>query len=260
MAELSAPERQMIVQWCMSAQFFSEQALQETISRIYDNEAPALQDTVDAVNLRLTRYSLELRSGMSQTSGERMWALINTKADAIATGATPYSPTLLTILKHLIEQVYTDQHGNFAVDLHTAVREATSKGSTSYSRRDAQEAIDWFCSDGWLQVADGWVVLGQRSCIELQAYLTDGFAEYMRTCALCKEMATQGVMCDACGAFIHPYCAGRLSETSKAQMLSCPTCHQLMESPSSFGPGKPGIRHNLVKSDASQTQRNEDDG
>ncbi|KAJ2358545.1 hypothetical protein GGF43_000737 [Coemansia sp. RSA 2618] len=258
MVELSKPERQMLVQWCMSKQFFSEEKLQETISRIYGDEAPALQDAVDAINSRLTRYSLELRSSMSQTSGARMWALINTKADTIATGATSYSPTLLTILKHLIERIFTDRHGNFAVDLHTAVREATDKGPASYLRRDAQEAIDWFCADGWLQSSEGWVMLGQRACIELQAYLTDAFADYMRMCALCKEMATQGVMCDECNAFIHPYCASRLAETSKAQQLSCPACHQAMVSPRSFGPGKPGIGHNMVKNDATETQVSEE--
>ncbi|KAJ2310990.1 hypothetical protein H4R23_002065 [Coemansia sp. Cherry 401B] len=241
--------RQMLVQWCMSARFFNEATLQASISRIYGEDAPALQDVVDTVNSRLARYSLELRSSMEQVSGERSWALINTKADAIATSATPYSPVQLTILKHLIERIFTDQRGNFALDLHTAVREATAKGPASFSRKDAQEAIDWFCADGWLQSTGGWVMLGQRACTELQAYLSDGFANYVRVCALCKEMATQGVVCGACGAFVHPYCADRLSETSKARLLSCPSCRQPMEAPESFGPGKPGVAHNPAKDD-----------
>ncbi|KAJ2646472.1 hypothetical protein IWW40_005389 [Coemansia sp. RSA 1250] len=234
--------RQMLVQWCMSAQHFKETELQAAIQRIYGESAPPLQDTVDALNSRLTRYALEMRSSMSQTDGDRVWALTNTKADAIATGATPYSPTMLAVLKHLIELVFTDSQGNFAIDLHTAVREATSKGSTNFTRRDAQEAIEVFCKDGWLQNENGWVVLGQRACIELQAYLKDGFSEYIRTCALCKEMATCGVMC-GCKVFLHPYCADRLREMSKAGLLACPECRQPINSPDAFGPGKPGIPH-----------------
>ncbi|KAJ2451134.1 hypothetical protein EV183_003818 [Coemansia sp. RSA 2336] len=232
----------MLVQWCMSAQYFKEAELQTAIQRMYGEDALPLQDTVDALNSRLSRYALELRSSMSQTVGGRVWALTNTKADGIATGATSYSPAMLAVLKHLIELVFTDSQGNFAIDLHTAVREATSKGSTSFTRRDAQEAIEVFCNDGWLQNVNGWVVLGQRACIELQAYLKDGFSDYIRTCALCNEMATCGVMC-SCKAFIHPYCTDRLSDVSKTGLLVCPACRQPIDSPDAFGPGKPGIPH-----------------
>ncbi|KAJ2607322.1 hypothetical protein H4S08_004864, partial [Coemansia sp. RSA 1365] len=176
-------EKQMLVQWCMSAQFFSETVLQDNIKRILGEEHQGtMQEIIDELNSTLDRFSLALRSSMSQTSGERWWALISTNADGISMTASAYSAVELGILRQLIESVFTEPQGNYVIGLHQAVREATEKGPNSFSRREAQDLVMIFCRDGWLEIDDGkWITIGQRACIELQQYLEDAYPEFIRT-------------------------------------------------------------------------------
>ncbi|KAJ2716568.1 Non-structural maintenance of chromosomes element 1 [Coemansia spiralis] len=132
----------------------------------------------------------------------------------------------------MLELITTDD--GYAIDLHRAVREAAAKCPAGHSRRDAEDIIDRLDADGWLAVETQWVGIGQRACIELQPYLTDAYPDSIRTCCLCKEMATRGVVCAACNEALHPHCAERLASDSAA--LSCPACRQRMDSPEQFGP------------------------
>ncbi|KAJ2798460.1 hypothetical protein H4R20_004813 [Coemansia guatemalensis] len=247
-------EKQMLVQWCMSAQFFSETELQNNIKRILgDGHQGTAMEVIDQLNPTLEKFSLALRSSMSQTSGEQWWALISTNADGISMTASAYTAMELGILRQLIESVFTEPLGNYVIGLHQAVREATEKGPSSFSRREAQDLVMLFCRDGWLAIDDGrWVTIGQRACIELQQYLEDAYPEFVRTCGLCKQMATTGLMCGGCGAFAHPYCVDRLKFNATGAP-SCPECRQQLNNSDAFGPGKSGIPHS-AKLDSTQAQ------
>ncbi|KAJ2741656.1 hypothetical protein GGI20_005037 [Coemansia sp. BCRC 34301] len=257
-------KQQMLVQWCMSSQVFSEASFVQAVRRInHDDEDEVvdveegegieeLRRVVEHINESMNAFSLELRSCMDQTSGMRMWALANTKADAIATGATPFSASELSVLKALVEGIFTEPMGNYTLSLHDALRLASSRraGSTgaSLSRVDAESLIRRFMADGWLATddSDGYVVLGMRSVIELQSFFSVGFADYIRLCSLCKEMATCGIVCMECLEPVHPYCANRVAAASASgHQLSCPACHKHIMQPRRFGPGERGVPHEL---------------
>ncbi|KAJ2078446.1 hypothetical protein H4R24_004469 [Coemansia sp. RSA 988] len=250
----TALKKQMLVQWCMSAQFFSDAELQKNLKRLLgDEHQEAAPEIIDQLNSTLEQFSFALRSSMSQTNGERWWALISTNADGISMTASAYTAMELGILRKLIESVFTEPLGNYVIGLHQAVREAAEKGPSSFSRREAQDLVMLFCRDGWLAIDDGrWVTIGQRACIELQQYLEDAYPEFVRTCGLCKEMATTGLMCGGCGAFVHPYCVDRLKLNSTG-MPACSECRQYLNDSDAFGPGKSGIPHS-VKLDSTQAQ------
>ncbi|KAJ1647226.1 hypothetical protein LPJ64_001339 [Coemansia asiatica] len=251
-------KHRMFLQWCMSANLSSETQLRETIQRIFDDQQMDIQEAVDLANSCLSKYSLELRSAIDQTTGTRHWAMVNTNADTIATGATPYIQSELAILKALIEEILTEDTGNYAVSLHDALKTASKTGPTGMARGQAEKLIAEFCKDCWLARSQGgWVVLGTRAIIELQPFFTDGFGDYQRHCALCSEMATEGVVCTECYAVVHPYCARQLALSSSnstastgSDQLSCPKCRRLIARPMRFGPGKPGVPHSIEQTQA----------
>ncbi|KAJ2698527.1 hypothetical protein H4218_003257 [Coemansia sp. IMI 209128] len=238
-------EQQMLVQWCMSAQVFSDPDLRQAIRRIHsiddDKGMKEIHPVIEATNASMSPFSLELRSAMDQTSGVRMWALVNTNADPISIGATPYTATELVTLKTLVDGVFTEEQGNYSLSLHDALRLATKRGGT---RAEIESLIRRFTNDGWLALDEGFVVLGARSIIELQSYFNVGFADYIRLCSLCKEMATSGVVCVECMEAVHPYCANRVTEANGGQ-LSCPQCNRHIGQPRRFGPGERGVPHVL---------------
>ncbi|KAJ2893288.1 Non-structural maintenance of chromosomes element 1 [Coemansia aciculifera] len=266
----SVEQQQMLVQWCMSAQVFSEPAFRRAIKRItttsnsteeddgdvvvVEGEAEGgdvdLHGIVEVINESMRSFSLELRSCMEQTSGVRMWALSNTNADGISTGATPYSASELSVLKTLIEGVVTEAQGNYSLTLHDALRMAANVGG---SRAEALQLIRKFSNDAWLSSDDGltggYVCLGERSIIELQSFFSSGFADYVRMCSLCKEMATCGVVCMECLEPVHPYCAVQLASASLGDQLACPACNKIISQPRRrFGPGERGVPHELLLS------------
>ncbi|KAJ1902574.1 hypothetical protein LPJ81_003533 [Coemansia sp. IMI 209127] len=242
--------RKALIQWCMSSQLFTEQSLNEAIARIYTEETAAaieLQAEVEQINGTLSVLSLQLRSAMDQRSGSQLWALVNTNADKISTGATPYTTTELAMLKALVEAVFTSADGNYAIDLHTAIRLISALGSATFGRRDAQDLIARMCADGWMEKTEsGFIVVGMRALIELQSFFNDGFGDYARFCSLCKEMATSGRVCNQCDDSVHPFCADQIMQS--AGSLSCPKCHKPMSDALSFGPNEAGIPHSLVAS------------
>ncbi|KAJ2771943.1 hypothetical protein IWQ57_001981 [Coemansia nantahalensis] len=229
-----AEAQRMLVQWCLSAQYFSEAELHAAAERITGDAADELQATVESMNGALGPFALALRSGMEQTTGDRRWAVVSTSADPISALGTPYPPATIAVLRHLLELVVTDD--GYAIGLHHAVREAAAKCPAATTRRVAEDIVQRLADDGWLTVESQWVGVGQRACIELQPYLADAYPDCMKTCCLCKEMATRGIVCAACAEVLHPHCAERLES---AAALSCPACRQRMANSESFGPHRP---------------------
>ncbi|ORX66647.1 hypothetical protein DL89DRAFT_270172 [Linderina pennispora] len=242
MSQSYSDEQRMLAQWCMAAQFFSEEKLRAAMQRIFNTDDIDLQHIVDRTNNSLSIFSLELRSRMDQLTGTRDWALVNTNADEISKQATPYSPVELSILKALIEQICTEPSGNFCITYHEAVREAARLGPSGFSLTDAGLLLDKLCGDGWLNRANGgFVVMGARATIELQSFLNDSYQDLLHECSLCKEIATCGIVCDGCGAALHPCCVDRVVEAGGSRGLACPQCHKAIREPSRFGPGEDGV-------------------
>ncbi|KAJ1724709.1 hypothetical protein LPJ53_001070 [Coemansia erecta] len=247
----------------MSAQLFTDAQFRKTLERICNsssddqsngnNDDDEVQEVtldvhqhVESINSSLSNYSLELRSAPDQNSGVRMWAIANTNADATVLGATPYSQPELAILKALVEGIFTESTGNYALSLHSALRIAVNNSTPAIQRSHAEKLIEMFCKDGWLMrdEAEGFVVIGTRAIIELASFFTDGFGDYRRHCALCSELATQGLVCTECDAVVHPCCAKSISSSlAERGELSCPKCRRQIASPMRFGPGQPGVPH-----------------
>ncbi|KAJ2403307.1 hypothetical protein GGI23_000012 [Coemansia sp. RSA 2559] len=142
------------------------------------------------------------------------------------------------MLKALVETVFTSADGNYAIELHTAIRLISALGSATFGRRDVQNLIARMCADGWMEQTGsrGFIVVGMRALIELQSFFNNGYDDYMRFCSLCKEMATCGRVCSHCDDPAHPFCADQVVQS--AESLSCPKCHRPMPDALSFGPNE----------------------
>ncbi|KAJ2778749.1 hypothetical protein GGI15_004086, partial [Coemansia interrupta] len=162
----SQEQRRMLVQWCMSAQLFTDVQFRKTVERICNSSDSSgngnngdddiqevtmdIHQHVESVNSSLSNYSFELRSAPDQNTGDRMWAIVNTNADATVLGATPYSQPELAVLKALIEGIFTESSGNYALSLHSALKIAVNNSTPTIQRSHAEKLVEMFCKDGWL--------------------------------------------------------------------------------------------------------------
>lgn len=245
---MSDTEHRVLLQWCLSRQIFSEQQFLTTANQIYhDLERPfdhqTLLQLVDEINSNISEISLALRSHINQhKANHRWWALVNTNADPISLVATPYTAGELGVLRRLIESIVVASRGNFKLAWHDSIRCVVSAEESSLSKTDAEELVNRFCEDGWLRKEQGEVGLSDRALIELQQYLTEEYKDEMRTCGLCKETATCGVVaCEACQeeetVYLHPVCFERMRDGGRSQ-VHCPKCRKrVRDSPKKFGKG-----------------------
>ncbi len=71
---------------------------------------------------QLNVLDLDLRTFEDQRSGTPQLALVNTKADSLIQGATRYSPTEITLIKKLVEEIFKARKEAYAIPAMEAVR------------------------------------------------------------------------------------------------------------------------------------------
>ncbi|KAJ1959144.1 hypothetical protein H4R35_007670, partial [Dimargaris xerosporica] len=104
----------------------------------------AVPEPLDAfighINSQLDCIHLELRSTQDETTGDRIWALVNTKGDDIAKLATNYSPAELNAFKHVIDLIVNAEDGNFSIASSVCLNE-THRQLTSNTKMQTQDFL-----------------------------------------------------------------------------------------------------------------------
>ncbi|KAJ1969655.1 hypothetical protein IWQ62_000482 [Dispira parvispora] len=192
-----------------------------------DNSTSApLEEFLYAINRKLDPLSLELRRTQHQLTGDKVWALVNTRGDDIAQLATHYSAGKLTAFKKLVEAIMTAKDGNYCLGSTASLSLVQREGSSSMSKQLAQEFLGELVNDHWLVLSEGGhYTLAPRAILELQTYLKDEYPEWIQECHLCKDLVTMGLRCDYpdCNAILHVYCAQRYQSL---QQNECPACRR----------------------------------
>lgn len=91
--------------------------LHAAVARAMD-QASSFEQDIEAANADLARISLEIRACNDPKTGEAFLLLVNTKGDALAEVATPYSAVELVYIKSVVRHLPNPDRG----DRHRARR------------------------------------------------------------------------------------------------------------------------------------------
>ncbi|KAJ1661159.1 hypothetical protein IWQ61_000029 [Dispira simplex] len=189
------------------------------------NSVP-LDEFLHAINRKLDPLSLELRKTQHQLTGDKVWALVNTRGDDIAQLATHYSTGKLAAFKKLVEAIMTAEDGNYCLGSTASLSLVQREGSSSMTKQLAQEFLGELVNDHWLVLSEGGhYTLAPRAILELQTYLKEEYPEWVQECHLCKDLVTMGLRCDhdGCNAVLHVCCAQRYLSLHHNE---CPACQR----------------------------------
>ena len=128
-------------------------------------ESGALADALTALNAELTHVGLEVRSARDQSRGTPLVVLVNTRGDAIAEGATPYTGSELAFVRALVDAASAPDA--FAI----STTDALSLAAHPMSKRAATDVLRSLVERGWISERRGAYVLAPRALCELDAYL-----------------------------------------------------------------------------------------
>lgn len=164
-------------------------------------ESDALADALTALNAELTHVGLEIRSARDQSRGTPLVVLVNTRGDAIAEGATPYTGSELAFVRALVDAASAPDA--FAI----STTDALSLAAHPMSKRAATDVLRSLVERGWISERRGAYMLAPRALCELDAYLRSD--ENALECGACYELVTIGERCTTpgCRGAVHTVCA-----------------------------------------------------
>lgn len=180
----------------------------------------------DVIQLQseLARVGLELRVCNDERTAEAYVLLVNTKADALAEIATPYSAVELVYIKTVVEHVVMAPNARFAIASTRALQLASDAQLTKRAASDLLQNLE---QRDWLHLtrSTGYYTLTLRALNELDSYLRNEFEEQMLECVSCFALVTHGTRCasDGCHAALHTACQ-QWVQTSGAAARACPLC------------------------------------
>ncbi|KAJ3253989.1 Non-structural maintenance of chromosomes element 1 [Boothiomyces macroporosus] len=152
-------------------------------------------------NAGLELVDMKIRRGADPFSGDKFICLVNCKSDEI-------------------DSILTSD--GTALDISsTEVLNSCSKLVPPISKQHGEEALNKLIAENWLISDKGRISLGLASILELDLYLKQQYADYVKTCVLCKEVIlNKHDYCETndCNSVAHIHCIVK-NPTKK-----CPDC------------------------------------
>ncbi|KAJ3271621.1 Non-structural maintenance of chromosomes element 1 [Terramyces sp. JEL0728] len=166
-------------------------------------------------NAGLELVDMKIRRGADPFSGDKFICLVNCKADEISLSAT-------NLNANEIDSILTSDSTSLDLSSTDALN-SCSKLVPPITKQAAEIALDKLVADNWLISVKGRISLGLSSILELDLYLKQQFADYIKTCLFCKEVIlNKHEYCDTndCNAVAHVHCIAK-NPTKK-----CPECRE----------------------------------
>ena len=135
----------------------------------------ALLDFLRAINKELDSVDMTIKTGNDPKTGKKCICLCNVNPDLIAKQATDYTPSELVYFKKLvffvnkIDLIMTVEPRFYLSS--TVALNASNKITPLIAKTVAEEALNRFCRDGWLNEVNGILSLGLRTILELGFFL-----------------------------------------------------------------------------------------
>lgn len=179
-----------------------------------DEPAAKLREYISDLNVRLERYSFKIEAARDQVLGEAVYVFVNTKADSVIQGCTPYSPSELDAIKQMIDSIISSDF-EFCLPYGNAKQQVASVAKLRLN--DADFFLTRLVNDGWINItSNSRVVLSTATLAELKTYLIDRFGIFspedplgkLLSCNVCGDLVTYGIKCpsEVCHVSFHNKC------------------------------------------------------
>ena len=184
---------------------------------------------IAAANHALGHLDLEIRSAQHQTSGARIYALVNTASDAATQLATAFTPDEMGFVKRLLDAMFDGNNtarcevlavpSMQAVNLHSrtakgervsaaaaaADEETQGSGAQGITVAQAERVLRGLVEQGWFEKSrKGFYTLSPRALMELRGWLLETYNDpesdeegaanarppKIKLCHACKEIVT----------------------------------------------------------------------
>ncbi|KIR41235.1 hypothetical protein I307_04307 [Cryptococcus deuterogattii 99/473] len=178
---------------------------------------------VTDVSTLLHSVSLEVIRTIDQRSDRAFFVLRNLDASEVASLATDLNSMEIEYLRNLIESIVVSYPANsLAIGQARDVINDSPLTQHKMTKSHAESLLDALVSRGWLYKSKRIrFSLGVRALAELEIYLKNEFDQYVKSCAQCKRVVTEGIACsnEGCDCHIHNSCYAR-----NIQRLANPVC------------------------------------
>ncbi|XP_041484345.1 non-structural maintenance of chromosomes element 1 homolog [Lytechinus variegatus] len=212
-------EHKLMIQILMSRGLVGERELKDIYKTIQQRcevrDSPTLNEFKNLINKKLREVSMEIRQKPDEDTGEQKYALVQTMESDLGKLTTDYLPQQLELFKKTVGLIMDSPEGMASsTDILNLKLERLTK-------QDAQETLNKFVKEQWLNQDEGYVWMTGRSIMELEMYLRKTYQP--DKCSHCKDMVIKGQVCTQCEIKLHGYCLDRLF-TDRRRV--CPNCSQ----------------------------------
>ncbi|KIY31848.1 hypothetical protein I305_05813 [Cryptococcus gattii E566] len=189
----------------------------------YATSSNGVASFVTDVSSLLHIVSLEIIRTIDQRSDRAFFVLRNLDASEVASLATDLNSTEVEYLRNLIESIVISYPANsLAIGQARDVINDSPLTQHKMTKSHAESLLDALVSRGWLYKSKRIrFSLGVRALAELETYLKNEFDQYVKSCAQCKRVVSEGIACsnEGCDCHIHNTCYAR-----NIQRLANPVC------------------------------------
>ncbi|EEB92888.1 hypothetical protein MPER_08533, partial [Moniliophthora perniciosa FA553] len=126
-------------------------AVDNTINIAYSDTDDSWDMFVMNVNKSLNDLELEFKGIQDETSGKKLFSLVNRKDDELAQMATDFTPNEIVFFKAIVEQIMLARKESYSLSSIAALGEVTAlKDKVKMTKTQAEGVLATFVAKGWL--------------------------------------------------------------------------------------------------------------
>ncbi|XP_005100484.1 non-structural maintenance of chromosomes element 1 homolog isoform X1 [Aplysia californica] len=176
--------------------------------RFQGQDEEDLRTFILTINQSVAPFNLEIKKGIQEDDGQSHYCLVNTVETPISRLSSTYTLNELELFKKLVEQIVNTEDGKVG---SLAAVNLTERLEKKMGKEDAEIFFEKLERDKWIKKdKNGKISLSVRSLLELEQYLKEVYADYVKSCGICDKICLLGETCSSCGVKLHLQCAKNL--------------------------------------------------
>lgn len=178
------------------------------------------------INSQIDKFNLSIQRGIDSQTGDVHYALICISENRISKLASIYSAEQLEVLKAALELIIT-KNGRFRAK--KIVKIMLNKNVKFPVMKDIFNTIEEFVRERYFSQDGDYFYIQPRGLIEFNMYFRTYYKDFVKECALCKQISIRSLKCKHCSTPYHKVCADRFSN-QQDKCISCNNRFELNES------------------------------
>jgi len=181
-----------------------------------------------AINKQTSQYGIEIKQVISEEHENDVYFVCtqNFKPQFVKMDMS-YTEKEAAVYEKLLELVITSDEKSVAP---RTVFEAILANDLKMTQKEFSETMARFHRDKWIESGpDNTVILHARTLLEMQAFITDLYQDFIYNCQICTRLLLRGFACsnNSCDIHMHRSCGARYFlnlHNNKKTSYPCPTC------------------------------------